>query len=244
VVLAGASARLSAEAGVHVVAADPAVLTVALDKWETCRFLATHGLRHPGHARPEHPVEVERLLDDVGFPLLVKPRQGTGSRGMRLVASRDDLAVMHAEPGSLVLQEVLGRAEDEFSAATWGCEDGSVRGPVSYRRGLISAGDTAVADVRPHAEVDAEALAVARALGIAGPCNVQLRSTARGPVTFEINPRFSGGASIRAHFGFNEVEMAVTELARGLPIPQPVLTTGTARRFWAEQYVDDEARSP
>jgi hypothetical protein len=79
VVLAEASARLSAEAGVHVVAADPAVLTVALDKWETCRFLATHGLRHPGHARPEHPVE---------------------------------------------------RAEDEVSAATWGCEDGSVPGPV------------------------------------------------------------------------------------------------------------------
>ena len=54
VVLVGASAQLSAEAGVHVVAADPAVLTVALDKWETtCRFLATHGLQHPGHARPE-----------------------------------------------------------------------------------------------------------------------------------------------------------------------------------------------
>jgi carbamoyl-phosphate synthase large subunit len=97
-----------------------------------------------------------------------------------------------------------------------------------------------VADVRPHDEVDAEALAVTRALGIVGPCNVQLRSTARGPVTFEINPRCSGGASIRAHFGFNEVEMPVTELVRRLPVPRPELTMGTAKRFWAEQYVDDE----
>jgi hypothetical protein len=104
VVLAGASARRSAGAGVHVVAADPTVLTVALDTWETCRFLATHGLQHAGPA---------------------------GSRGMRLVASRD-----------------------EISATTWGCEDGSVRGPESYRRGLS---DTAVAELRADAEVDAEA---------------------------------------------------------------------------------------
>jgi carbamoyl-phosphate synthase large subunit len=157
VVLAGASARLSAEAGVHVVAADPAVLNYALDKWETYRFPATHELQHPGHARPKHSVEGERPLHDVGLPLLVKPRQGTGSRGMRLVASRNDIAFVQAEPGSLVLQEVLGRAANEVSATTWGCEDGSVRGPVSYPRGLISAGDTAVAEVRPDAEVDAGA---------------------------------------------------------------------------------------
>jgi hypothetical protein len=50
VVLAGASARRSAGAGVHVVAADPTVLTVALDTWETCRFLATHGLQQAGPA--------------------------------------------------------------------------------------------------------------------------------------------------------------------------------------------------
>jgi len=102
---------------------------------------------------------------------------------------------------------------------------------VSYRRGLVSAGDTAVADVRPHHDVDVEARAVPQALGIVGPCNVQLRRTPRGPVIFEINPRFSGGASIRAHFGFNEVDVAVTELARGRPVPPPTLSTGTARRF-------------
>jgi len=243
VVVSAEAGRLSDETGAHIVAASSSVLEVALDKWETCRFLARQGLAHPAHARPEHPEEVDRLVADVGYPLLVKPRRGTGSRGVQLLATPDDLGALRAEPGALVLQELLGTADEEFSAATWTCLDGTIRGPVSYRRGLVSAGDTAVADVRPHHDVDVEARGVARALGILGPCNVQLRRTPRGPVTFEINPRFSGGASIRAHFGFNEVEMAVTEHARGRPVPPPTLSTGTARRFWAEQYVDEVATS-
>ena len=37
------------------------------------------------------------------------------------------------------------------------------------------------------------------------------------------------------------IEMAVSELVRRRPVPEPVLTTGTARRFWTEQY-DDKTR--
>src|SRR4029077_837656 len=69
--------------------------------------------------------------------------------------------------------------------------------------------------------------------------NVQLRVTARGPVPFEINPRFSGGVSMRAHFGYNEVEMAVRDLVLDEPVPQPVTRSGCARRFWGEMYFSD-----
>jgi carbamoyl-phosphate synthase large subunit len=94
---------------------------------------------------------------------------------------------------------------------------------------------------QPRAE--AEARAVAAALGASGPCNVQLRVTERGPVTFEINPRFSGGVSIRAHFGFNEVEMAIRDLVLDEPVPQLKLSSGLALRFWEEMYVKDAPAS-
>ena len=42
--------------------------------------------------------------------------------------------------------------------------------------------------------------------------NFQLRVTERGPVVFEINPRFSGTTPIRALFGVNEVEAVVKKL--------------------------------
>jgi putative hydrolase len=62
--------------------------------------------------------------------------------------------------------------------------------------------------------------------------------TARGPVTFKINPRFSGTTAMRAHFGYNEVEMAVRDLALNEAVPIPTITEGIALRFWDETYLD------
>lgn len=230
--------------GAALVAGRPELLRTALDKWETCRFLAAHGLRHPAFARLEDVDEVGRLLDEVGLPLLAKPRRGSGSRGVVIVRSQDDIESTRHLGVPFVLQELLGSADEEYSVETWTCQDGSLVGPVSYRREQLSAGDTYSARVGTHPEVEAEGRAVAAALGSAGPCNVQLRMTDRGPVTFEINPRFSGGVAMRAHFGFNEVEMAVGERVLARPVPRPTLTSGHVRRFWGELYRDDEPSVP
>lgn len=45
---------------------------------------------------------------------------------------------------------------------------------------------------------------------------------------------------MRAHFGYNEVEMAIRDLIRNEPVPEPVITSGRALRFWEEMYLDDE----
>jgi carbamoyl-phosphate synthase large subunit len=226
--------------GAAIVAGPSSAVTTALDKWATCQFLAAHGLAHPQYARADVADEVERLLDTIGLPLFAKPRWGTGSRGAAVVRTRDDLAVVRTSQTPVVLQELLGSADQEFSVATWTCQDGTTRGPISYRRVHISAGDTALAVVASHPDVEVEGLAVARALRSPGPCNVQLRLTDRGPVTFEINPRFSGGTAIRAHFGFNEVDMALREHVLATPVEEPCLRSGVAQRYWQEQYHDDD----
>ena len=74
-----------------------------------------------------------------------------------------------------------------------------------------------------------------------GPCNVQLRMTVLGPVCFEINPRFSGSAPIRAHFGYNEAEAALDHFVRGLPVQLPLVTEGIGLRYWNELYPDPVA---
>lgn len=242
--LADHADRVRRDTGAELVAGHPDLLRTALDKWETCRFLASHGLGHPAFARLEDADEVARLLDEVGLPLLAKPRRGSGSRGVVIVRSQEDIDSTRRLGVPFVLQELLGTADEEYSVETWTCRDGGLVGPVSYRREQLSAGDTYSARVASHPEVEAEGRAVAAALGSAGPCNVQLRMTDRGPVTFEINPRFSGGVAMRAHFGFNEVEMAVAERVHGRPVPQPRLTSGHVRRFWGELYRDDAPSVP
>ena len=52
---------------------------------------------------------------------------------------------------------------------------------------------------------------LARALDLRGSMNVQLRLTPRGPMVFEINPRFSSTVYLRHLLGFQDVKWAINE---------------------------------
>ena len=233
--------KLRAETGVIVVASPLDVLSIGMDKWETCRFLERAGLNFPRYARADEPKEVERLIEQTGFPLVAKPCRGTGARGVLKIEKRDELETLSGADIPIVLQEYLEPDEEEYSVEVYTLKNGRQVGAITYRRDQLIAGDTYKARVQPHPVAEKEACAVAAALGATGPCNVQLRVTARGPVTFEINPRFSGGVAIRAHFGYNEVEMALRDLVCDEPVPAPKIKSGLARRYWAESYVDNES---
>jgi carbamoyl-phosphate synthase large subunit len=230
---------LLAETGAIVVASKPDVLRVAMDKWETCRFLERSGLNFPRFARGDSPEEIRQLVAVAGFPLIAKPMRGTGARGVVKIKTWSDLDPLIAGGVPMVVQEYLQPDDEEYSVEVYTLQGGRQAGAICYRRGQLIAGDTYRAQVMQHEAVQMEARSVAAALGSSGPCNVQLRVTERGPVTFEINPRFSGGVSMRAHFGYNEIEMAIRDLVRGEPVPPPKVTSGRALRYWEEAYVDD-----
>ena len=225
--------------GAVVVGSAPEVLRVGMSKWETCRFLERVGLNFPRYARLGSPEEVALLVDACGFPLIAKPFRGTGARGLARIASWKEIESARATEVELVLQEYLQPDEEEYSVEVYTLKNGRQMGAISYQRCHMVAGDTYKARVAHHPAVEAEALAVVAALGTAGPCNVQLRLTERGPVTFEINPRFSGGVSLRAHFGYNEAEMAIRDLVLDEPVPMPIARRGVALRFWEELYLDE-----
>lgn len=231
-------ATIRADTGAIVVGSPPEVLEVAMDKWATCRFLERAGLNFPRYARADVAEELEVLVAEAGFPLIAKPRRGTGARGVIRIETPQDLESLRNDV-PFVMQEYLEPDDEEYSVEVYTLEDGRQVGSISYRREQLIAGDTYKARVMLNEPAEAEARLVAAALGAAGPCNVQLRMTARGPVTFEINPRFSGGVSMRAHFGYNEVEMAIRDLVRNEPVPEPEIRSGRASRFWEEMYLED-----
>ena len=243
-VLSERAEALRQETGAIVVASPPEVLRIAMNKWETCRFLESAGLNFPRYARADAPDQIDRLIETVGFPLFAKPCRGTGARGDVTVESRKDLDAVRAAGVEMVVQEYLQPDDEEYSVEAFTLKNGRQVGTICYRRGQLIAGDTYKARILSHPAVEAEALAIARALNPKGPCNIQLRMTERGPVAFEINPRFSGGVSMRAHFGYNEVEMAIRDLLLDEPVPPPKVGTGLALRFWEEQYLDDVVGLP
>ncbi len=228
-----------AETGTRLVVSSSEVLAIATDKWRTVQFLARHGLPHPDSALADDPEGLAQLLARQGFPLLVKPRRGSGSRGVHVVHSPAELTAALEAVEAPVVQEYLRPPEQEYTVAVFVDGQGQPQGAIVMRRTMV-AGLTYRAWVEENPVVSEACQAIARALGPLGPCNVQLRVTERGPVPFEINARLSSTVAMRAHFGYNEVEMALGSLVLGRPIQAPTPRAGIALRYWTETYIDQQ----
>jgi carbamoyl-phosphate synthase large subunit len=235
-VLARDKEAFETETGSCIIVSPPEVLSISTDKWETTRFLAAHGLDHPRSALPENPEQLDYLIAGCGFPLIVKPRNSSGSKGLYRVQNQEELALVLDLVHRPVVQEYLEPDDQEYTTAAFVDEAGQPQGAIVMRREL-AAGLTYRAHVDDNPVVADMARAVAAALGPMGPCNVQLRLTKRGPVPFEINARFSSTTCMRAYFGYNEVEMALRCYVLGERIVAPRHRHGIALRFWEELYL-------
>src|SRR3546814_16519316 len=69
---------------------------------------------------------------------------------------------------------------------------------------------------------------VARALDLSGSINIQLRLGSRGPMIFEINPRFSSTVVFRHRLGFSDLLWSLQEQILGKKMPYSLsYTIGT-----------------
>jgi carbamoyl-phosphate synthase large subunit len=220
----------------HVIVSDPRVIAIADDKFETSRFFAEAGL-HPPHSAPGEDAEaVARLVETIGFPLVVKPRIGARSVGVSIV--EDSHALERALVGrtGLVVQECVGDGDSEYTASVL-VFDREPQASIVMRRDLRD-GNTYRAYVEDYPALNAAVRAFGAALQPHGPANFQFRIDADGvPRVFEINARFSGTTPMRAMVGFNEVEMCIRKLLLGEPVRQPVPTPGVILRFLDELFV-------
>jgi carbamoyl-phosphate synthase large subunit len=232
---------LREETGAIVVASPPDVLRIGLDKWETAQFLRRSGLNFPRTSLLSEMAGVEKLVSELGFPLVAKPCSGSGSRGFVHVRSWEDIRYLQSLGRPFVVQEYLQPDDQEYTVGVYTRRDGQQVGSICLKRELCG-GNTYRAFVDQNGHICAEAEAIARVLRPRGPCNVQLRLTKRGAVAFEINPRFSGTTAIRANFGYNCVELAVREYVLGEEVTAPAIRRGIALRYWDESYLGEQAR--
>ncbi|WP_158863409.1 ATP-grasp domain-containing protein [Leifsonia sp. AG29] len=191
------------------------------DTLVTC--LDKHALvkRVEGSAR----VPVTRLLNGEGvgadwrFPVIVKPRSGAGSRGVRLVADRVALEELGVDE-SLIIQENL--PGDEFSVDVLAGLDGEVIAAVPRSRERVDSGVSIAGRTVKRAELSDTAAAVARAIGLTGVANVQLRYSSEGvPALLEVNPRFPGALPLTIASGV-DMPSLLLDLVLGRPVPSRV----------------------
>lgn len=228
-VFAEQRARIERDFGAKVIISSPDVVAIANDKWLTSMFLEERGL---GHVPSCLPGDEERLISDVGFPLIVKPRVGARSIGFSVIRNMDELqSAIRAQP-DIVIQKYVGTDATEYTAGTI-TFDGVCRASIVMRRELRD-GNTFRAFALPYSEMNEAVEAAANALKAHGPANFQFRLDHGVPRIFEINGRFSGTTGIRDFAGFNEVEMCVRHVLWNEPVVQPDIHPVTILRHWSE----------
>jgi carbamoyl-phosphate synthase large subunit len=177
------------EIDVDLVVAAPEVVRLARDKLRTAHFLAGRGVPAPRSGRLE---EVMADPDAWPWPLMLKPRAGSSSVGIRILSSPDHLAELGGSRDYLAQELLQG---DEYTVNLFFERAGRLRCAIPHQRCEVRAGEVAKGITRRHPELEAIAWALGEALpGARGALCFQAVVDAAGrAVVFELNARFGGG---------------------------------------------------
>lgn len=182
-----------------VVLADGLGVARAEDKLFTMWHLAAHGVRIPRFATPDRFADADQAMEFFGGPFVIKPRVSRGGRGVVVVDSPSDVEDWAALDPGQILQRFAPAEEyapvvfldpDGTADRTWvlrktGLKEGRVGNAIGVE--LVADGVDDVADL---------ALETARALDLAGPCDIDVRRLADGtPVVLEVNARFGANSA-------------------------------------------------
>jgi carbamoyl-phosphate synthase large subunit len=199
------------EAGIELLLAPDPALEVCLDKLALAERCA-------GRVPVPRTERLDKVADPESwtYPVMVKPRRGSGSRGISVIASSQDLARLDASADFLV-QEYLPGAE--YSIDVLADVTGHVVASVPRVRERVDSGVSVAGRTLHDPELERLGAAVAAAAGLTYVANVQFRRDAGGgPALLEVNPRFPGTMPLTVASGVDMPLMALDSL-RGKPLP-------------------------
>ena len=127
--------------------------------------------------------------------------------------------------------------KNEYTCSIFKEASGQLMKPFTARR-VLRGGSSWIVEVAPFKEIDPLMIAIGKKLDFMGSLNVQLMIGKKGPVPFEFNCRFSGTTAVRAHFGYNEPEMALRSYFLKETIPAPQIRQGLALRYLEEVFIE------
>jgi biotin carboxylase len=236
-------------AGCGLPGADPAALRNCRNKWLQRQRLREGGFNTPEFERVTSCGEAVRALQRIPLPVVVKPTLGTGSVGVKLCRTVDDVkdhaAVllsrttnergMPISPEILVEEYILGQ---EYSAEVFGgAVIGITKKHVSAEPFFVELGHDFPANLEAVAQdsIGREVEGALRSLGLMwGPIHVELRLAKKGPTIIEINPRLAGGfipEIVRIAYGIDLIKETVRLVTGQVPSILPEHNDHASIRF-------------
>ncbi|RWG76372.1 MAG: ATP-grasp domain-containing protein [Mesorhizobium sp.] len=189
---------------------NPQSIERCCNKFTQRQVLAEAGVPIPAYRLAANAMEIESAAVDIGLPVVLKPALGSGSIGVLLCRSVDELAehathllggthhLRRSSPGILVEEFAQGPhyAVDLMGDEVIGIAAGKFGRPPHFVFREYT--HPAALNEEDHKRIADTSLSCLRALNLDwGPSNIEFRLTKRGPVVIEVNPRLAGGPNPR-----------------------------------------------
>ncbi|TVR77519.1 MAG: ATP-grasp domain-containing protein [Chitinophagaceae bacterium] len=193
----------------NLIMASKEALEIGFDKLLTAKFLQSNNLPYP----------ITYLLNEIDtiekFPVVLKSRTGSGSSQVNIVRDSETFKAFKGIENDFIVQEYLDGDTGEYTCGVFRSRDRLIRSIILKRE--LMGGFTGYAEVVSNNEITNLLHDIASTLDLVGSINVQLRLTNKGPIVFEINPRFSSTVRFRDLLGFKDVRWSIEDMI-GLPI--------------------------
>ncbi|ACV62019.1 protein of unknown function DUF201 [Desulfofarcimen acetoxidans DSM 771] len=233
-------AEIEAKTKAKIFTNSPEVLNTCDDKWYTIRFLQENNFYFPLTIRfPEDAEQLCSFIKKVNFPVIIKPRRGTGSKGLCKIENFTGLRTLLKGQKDMIIQQYLPDHQGEYTTGICAGKNGKILSGITLKRYLHD-GMTVSADSTGYTEITAYCQKVAAVLKPYGPCNFQLRLREGKPFIFEINPRFSSTTGMRFLLGVNEAEIMLKAELLNQAIPEFKIKKCSVIRQYADYLVPTE----
>lgn len=225
--------------GTRPVISSSAVVETCYDKWRSFTFLRANGIPTARTFLSLDAARASLATGEITFPLVLKPRWGSGSCGVEWVADDDELRLAHAlatkrharsrltakrgiaADQSVLIQERL--VGEEHGLDVIGDLEGRYAGTLARRKLLMRSGETDRAITVHHDGLERLGAALGGALGHIGNLDCDVFVAGDTCAVLEMNPRFGGGYPFARMAGAN-LPAALIAWARG-ETPDPAWLT-------------------
>lgn len=186
----------------RVMLPDHEQVLVCYDKFRTYLFFSSKGFPTP-KTWTEIPATPK-------YPILMKPRVGRGSKGIKIIQEARDIDTYH-RPGEYIYQEVIGGKE--FTIDTLSNMDGKILAVVPRNRLEIKDGVSYKSVTIKNKVIEEMCANICETLRLKGPANLQCILTDDGtPYFIEINSRIGSAVVLTIHAGVNIPLLAVKNI--------------------------------
>lgn len=185
--------------GVRVIISPPETIFLTRDKWKTYELL-----------KDEIPVAksfITKNKINIPFPLIIKPRDGSGSQNVFKVESKRELDFYWRKIKNPIVQEYL--EGKEYTVDCLSDLDGKLLACVPRIRIETKAGVSIKGKVVKDDRIEKIAKKITEKIKFQGPFFFQLKEKKGNLKLTEINARFGGGMPLTAKAGLNIYSLSV-----------------------------------